>query len=148
MFLTDLGLTVLSNSPIKFNPDLKPETVTSSEFGLELSMLSNKLNLDVTFYNIETEDLIFDVPVAASTGFTFNRTNIGLVSNKGLEIALGATLMDLNNLVWNTSLFYSKNENKVEDLTVDWTTLRTSSDNNIVVVVTVEEVLGIFMVKF
>ena len=42
-----LGLTVLSNSPIKFNPDLKPETVTSSEFGLELSMLSNKLNLDV-----------------------------------------------------------------------------------------------------
>ncbi len=130
-----LGLTVLSNSPIKFNPDLKPETVTSSEFGLELSMLSNKLNLDVTLYNIETEDLIFDVPVAASTGFTFNRTNIGLVSNKGLEIALGATLMDSNNLVWNTSLFYSKNENKVEDLTdgLDNFTYNTSSDNNIAV---------------
>ena len=69
-----LGLTTLSNSPIKFNPDLKPETVTSSEFGLELSMLSNKLTLDLTVYDIETKDLIFDVPVAASTGYTFNRT--------------------------------------------------------------------------
>ena len=110
------GLTTLSNSPVKFNPDLKPETVTSSEFGLELSMLSNKLTLDLTVYDIETKDLIFDVPVAASTGYTFNRTNIGLVSNKGLEIALGADLIDINNLSWNTSLFYSANKNKVEEL--------------------------------
>ena len=139
-----LGLTVLSNSPIKFNPDLKPETVTSSEFGLELSMLSNKLTLDVTVYDIETKDLIFDVPVAASTGFTFNRTNIGLVSNKGLEIALGATLMDSNNLSWNTSLFYSANENKVEDLTdgLDSFTYNTSSDNNIAVKATVGGSIG------
>ena len=111
-----LGLTTLSNSPVKLNPDLKPETVTSTEFGLELSMLSNKLTLDVTVYDMETKDLIFDVPVPASTGFLFNRSNIGLVSNKGLEIALGATLMETNNLSWNTSLFYSANENKVEKL--------------------------------
>jgi outer membrane receptor protein involved in Fe transport len=38
-----LGLTTLSNSPVKLNPDLRPETVTSTEFGIELSMLSNKL---------------------------------------------------------------------------------------------------------
>ena len=56
-----LGLTTLSNSPVKLNSDLKPETVTSTEFGLELSMLNNKLTLDLTVYNIETEDLIFDV---------------------------------------------------------------------------------------
>jgi len=60
--------------------------------------------------------LIFDVPVPAATGFLFNRENIGLVSNKGLEIALGATLIDKANLSWNTSLFYSSNENKVEKL--------------------------------
>ena len=111
-----LGLTTLSNSPVKLNPDLRPETVTSTEFGVELSMLSNKLTLDVTVYDMETKDLIFDVPVPASTGFLFNLSNIGLVSNKGLEIALGATLMETNNLYWNTSLFYSSNENKVEEL--------------------------------
>ena len=46
---------------IKGNNDLKPETVTSSEFGLELSMLNNRLNLDVSVYDITTEDLIFDI---------------------------------------------------------------------------------------
>jgi TonB-linked SusC/RagA family outer membrane protein len=111
-----LGLTTLSNSPVKLNSDLKPETVTSTEFGLELSMLSNKLTLDLTIYDIETKDLIFDVPVPASTGFLFNRENIGLVTNKGLEIELGSTLIDSNDFYWKTSLFYSSNENKVEEL--------------------------------
>ena len=138
------GLTTLSNSPVKFNPDLKPETVTSSEFGLELSMLSNKLTLDLTVYDIETKDLIFDVPVAASTGYTFNRSNIGLVSNKGLEIALGADLIDINNFSWNTSLFYSANKNKVEELVdgLDNFTYNTSSDNNIAVKATVGGSIG------
>jgi hypothetical protein len=111
-----LGLTTLRNSPVKLNSNLKPETVTSTEFGIELSMLQNKITLDVTVYDMETKDLIFDVPVPAATGFLFNRENIGLVSNKGLEIALGATLIDKANLSWNTSLFYSSNENKVEKL--------------------------------
>jgi len=111
-----LGLTTLSNSPVKLNSDLKPETVTSNEFGLELSMLENKITLDISVYDMETKDLIFDVPVPAATGFLFNRENIGLVTNKGLEIALGATLLNLNNFSWNSSLFYSSNENKVEEL--------------------------------
>jgi outer membrane receptor protein involved in Fe transport len=111
-----LGLTTLSNSPVKLNSDLKPETVTSTEFGLELSMLQNKITLDISVYDMETKDLIFDVPVPAATGFLFNRENIGLVTNKGLEIALGATLVNLNNFSWNSSLFYSSNENKVEKL--------------------------------
>jgi hypothetical protein len=79
-------------------------------------MLSNKLTLDLTIYDIETKDLIFDVPVPASTGFLFNRENIGLVTNKGLEIELGSTLIDSNDFYWKTSLFYSSNENKVEEL--------------------------------
>ena len=128
-----LGLTTLSNSPVRLNSDLKPETVTSTEFGLELSMLSNKLTLDLTVYDMETTDLIFDVPVPASTGFLFNRTNIGLVSNKGLEIALGATLMNVNDFSWNTSLFYSSNENKVEELAdgLDSFVYNETSDGNI-----------------
>ena len=130
-----LGLTTLSNSPVKLNPDLRPETVTSTEFGLELSMLSNKLTLDVTVYDMETKDLIFDVPVPASTGFLFNRSNIGLVSNKGLEISLGATLMETNNLYWNTSLFYSSNDNKVEELVdgLDSFVYNTTTDGNLAV---------------
>ena len=130
-----LGLTVLESPEVKLNSELKPETVTSSEFGLELSMLDNKLSLDVSVYNMTTEDLIFDIPVPAATGFEFERTNIGKVSNKGLEIALGASLLQTSDFSWNTSLFYSKNENTVEELTegLDSFVYNTSTDNNIAI---------------
>lgn len=110
------GLTTVSSPSTKLNPDLKPEKVTSTEFGLELSMLDNKLNLDVSVYDITTTDLIFNVPVPASTGFTLAKDNIGKVTNKGVEVALGASLIDSGDLTWDTSLFYSKNDNKVVEL--------------------------------
>ena len=127
------GLTTLESPEIKLNSDLKPETVTSSEFGVELSMLDNRVSLDVSVYDMTTEDLIFDVTVPAATGFKYERTNIGKVSNKGLEIALGASLLKLNDFSWNSSLFYSKNENTVEELTdgLESFVYTTSTDNNV-----------------
>ena len=128
-----LGLTELQSPTVKLNPDLKPETVTSSEFGLELSMLNNRLTLDVAVYDISTEDLIFNIPVPAATGYQFEKTNIGKVTNKGLEIALGGTLLKTNDLSWNSSLFYSKNENTVEELSegLESFVYNTSTDGNL-----------------
>ncbi|MDB2418594.1 SusC/RagA family TonB-linked outer membrane protein [Flavobacteriaceae bacterium] len=133
-----LGLTTLLSPTVKLNSGLKPETVTSSEFGLELGMFSNKLTLDVSVYNMSTEDLIFDVPVPAATGYLFNRENIGKVTNKGLEIALGATLLESNDFSWNTSFFYSKNENKIEELVEGIESFRynISTDGNVAIVAT------------
>ena len=127
------GLTTLESPEIKLNSDLKPETVTSSEFGVELGMLDNRVSLDVSVYDMTTENLIFDVTVPAATGFKYERTNIGKVSNKGLEIALGASLLKLNDFSWNSSLFYSKNENTVEELTdgLESFVYTTSTDNNV-----------------
>ncbi len=128
-----LGLTELQSPTVKLNPNLKPETVTSSEFGLELSMLNNRLTLDVAVYDISTEDLIFNIPVPAATGYQFEKTNIGKVTNKGLEIALGGTLLKTNDLSWNSSLFYSKNKNTVEELSegLESFVYNTSTDGNL-----------------
>ena len=130
-----LGLTTLGFPNVKLSDNLKAETVTSSEFGIELSMLDNKLTLDVSIYDMSTEDLIFDIPLPAATGFLFSRENIGKVSNKGVEIALGASLIKMNDFSWDTSLFYSKNENTVEELTdgLDSFVYNASTDNNIFV---------------
>ena len=127
------GLTTLKSPEVKLNSDLKPETVTSSEIGVELSMLDNRITLDVSVYDMSTEDLIFDVTVPAATGFKYERANIGKVSNKGLEIALGASLLQMNDFSWNSSLFYSKNENTVDELTdgLESFIYTTSTDNNI-----------------
>ena len=139
-----LGLTTLSSPNVKLNPGLKPETVTSSEFGLELSMLKNRITFDLSVYNISTEDLIFDVPVPAATGFQFERSNIGKVTNKGVEIALGGTVIDSDDLSWNTSFFYSKNENKIEELIdgLDSFVYNTSTDGNLAISATVGGSIG------
>ena len=128
-----LGLTTLQSPTVKLNSDLKPENIASSEFGLELAMLNNKLSLDVSVYNVKTTDLIFDVPVPAATGYQFNRTNIGEVTNKGLEIVFGANLLNTADFSWDTSIFYSKNENKIVELVegVDRFSYVISTDSNV-----------------
>ena len=139
-----LGLTTLNSPNVRLNPDLKPETITSSEFGLELGLLNNRLTFDLSVYNMTTKDLIFDVPVPAATGFLFNRENIGKVTNKGLEIALGATVIDTDNFSWNTSVFYSKNKNKIEELIegVDSFRYNLSTDGNVSVSATAGGSIG------
>ena len=126
------GLTTLSAPSIKLNPDLKPEQVTSLEFGIEGSMLGNRLNFDISVYDKETTDMIFNVPVAAATGFQFFKENVGKVSNKGVEITIGGRLIQNSKMVWDTSFNYAKNENELLSLIDDletFTYMTTNSGN-------------------
>ncbi|MEL1224667.1 MAG: TonB-dependent receptor, partial [Candidatus Neomarinimicrobiota bacterium] len=127
-----LGLTTLSTPSVKLNPDLKPEKVTSTEFGLEFAVLDNKLNVDLSIYDITTTDLIYNVPVPAATGYSFFKQNIGEVSNKGIEINVGASLVQTESFSWNTSLFYAKNENKLVSLSegLDTVVYNTTNSGN------------------
>jgi TonB-linked SusC/RagA family outer membrane protein len=139
-----LGLTELQFPVVKFNSNLRPETVTSTEFGLELSMLQNRLSLDVSVYDISTEDLIYDIPVPAATGFQFERSNIGLIRNKGVEISLGATIVQTRDFTWDTNMFYSSNENKIEELVdgLDRFNYTRSTDGNMTIGATVGGSIG------
>lgn len=125
-----LGLTTLSAPSIKLNEDLKPEQVTSIEFGLEGSMLNNRLNFDISIYDKETTDMIFNVPVPAATGFQFFKENVGKVSNKGLEITLGGRIIQNSKMVWDSSLNYSKNENELVELIDDLETFTYMTTND------------------
>ena len=111
------GLTTLSAPTVKLNPNLKPETVTSNEFGLEFAALNNRLSVDFSIYNIVTTDLIFNVPVPAATGFSFFKENIGEVSNSGIELSISAKPIKTANFVWQSTLFYAANKNTLNKLT-------------------------------
>jgi TonB-linked SusC/RagA family outer membrane protein len=128
-----LGLTTLSSPSTRLNPDLKPENVESTEFGLELSMLDNRLSFDLALYEINTTDLIFRVPVTASTGYSYFLENIGEVSNKGVEIALGYDVVSSPSFTWRSTLFGSKNENELVSLIdgLDSYVYTTSNSGNI-----------------
>lgn len=112
-----LGLTQLSRPSVKFNPDLKPENIASLEFGLEASMLNNRLFLDFSWYDITTTDQIYDVPVPASTGYSTFRENIGEMSNTGIEFLVGGIPVQTDNFSWEISANFSKNTNKLIELT-------------------------------
>ena len=66
------------------NPTIKPESLLSREFGLELKFLNNRVNFDFTYYNNQNRDLLISVPVTGSTGFNGQYMNAATMENKGV----------------------------------------------------------------
>lgn len=134
-----LGRTTLSRDNVRQNNDLRPESINSLEFGLELRMLRNRLFLDLTWYDIESTDLIYDVPVPAATGFSAFRENIGKVTNSGVEILVGGSPIRTRNFNWDLSFNFAANENELVELIEDLEshTLNTTNSGNVAIQATV-----------
>lgn len=116
-----LGLPYASLSGLPFSgvtvdPDLTPEFTQELEAGIELTALNKRLNFDFTWYKKITTDLIYPVSVPVSTGYTSFNTNIGEISNKGVEISLAIKPIVTNHLLWEIRGVFTKNKNVVEKL--------------------------------
>lgn len=98
------------------NNALKPERKTEYEFGTDLSFFENRISLGVTYYQNKTEDALFDVGIAPSTGYSFRYDNAASLENKGLEIDLGATVLKMGDFSWDINANFSRNRNKVLSL--------------------------------
>ncbi len=99
---------------------LKPEITTAYEVGAELGLLKNRLSLDVSYYQNNSENQILAVPIAASSGFTSRVTNAGLVKNRGVELGVrGTPVKTANGLTWELYGTFTRNRNVVSGLDVD-----------------------------
>ena len=98
------------------DPGLTPEETTELEVGFELAMLDSRLKLDFTYYDKETKDQIIFVDAAPSSGFVDRYENVGIVSNKGIEISLGGTPIRTEDFSWNVNVNWTTYENVVEEL--------------------------------
>ncbi len=114
-----LGKTVVTRPSVRFNEDLKSESITSTEIGLEWSLFNHRLYGDFSWYNIITEDLIFDVEVPASTGYSRFRENVGELKNTGIELMLGGKLLKTGDFSWDIAFNYAKNNNELVSLIED-----------------------------
>lgn len=101
------------------NPNLKWETTTQSNLGLDMTFLNSRFNLNVDIYNKKTTDLIQNRFIPSSTGFNTLASNYGEVSNKGLEIQLGVFIFSQKNFSWKIDANASWNENKIDGLEAD-----------------------------
>ncbi|SFK65819.1 SusC/RagA family TonB-linked outer membrane protein [Proteiniphilum acetatigenes] len=98
------------------NSELKPESTTSFEVGLETSFFNNRLGFDATYYATETKDQIIPLSVSGTTGYIYQVINSGIITNRGIELAFHATPVQTRSFSWQTSLMLSSNKNKVKEL--------------------------------
>ncbi len=97
------------------NPTLQPLTSTEYEIGMDVRFLDNRLGLDVTYYNQRTTNDILRATISRASGFGSTVVNVGELENKGIEVLLtGAPIQ--GPFLWDVSLNFAKNENKVISL--------------------------------
>jgi len=110
------GVTGYKYSSIIYDPNLVPQNTRSYEFGLDLRFLNNRIGVDYSYYMQNTEDQIFGVPMAGSTGYSTFVTNAGKMSTYGHEIVLSATPVKKANFTWDFAVNFTKAVSKVEEL--------------------------------
>jgi TonB-linked SusC/RagA family outer membrane protein len=111
-----LGLVPLATPA---NPDLKPERQREWEAGVDASFLDERVGVTFTYYDQRTEDLLLARPFTPSAGYASILDNVGVMSNKGIELELSTVNLDGDTWGWTSRVLFSRNRNRVEELTVD-----------------------------
>lgn len=95
------------------DPNIKPETTSSTELGLDLRFFESRLRLDFSYYNQQSKDIILSLPIASSSGFRALYTNSGKMENKGIELIASGTAIKTKDFSWDVGINFSRNRNKV-----------------------------------
>jgi TonB-dependent starch-binding outer membrane protein SusC len=106
------------NDSVYGNPELKNERAREWEVGADAGFLDGRLGIEATYYDRLVSDLLFFRPLPTSTGFSRQFAPIGTMSNKGIELLLNTTNIDVPRLTWSSTITYSRNRNKVESLAI------------------------------
>lgn len=98
------------------NGDLKPETTVEYEVGAEGSFFKNRISYDIALYHKTTSDIIVNLPLDPSTGFTSKTINAGELQNKGIELSISASPIKNKDFTWNLTYTFTKNMSEVTKL--------------------------------
>lgn len=97
-------------------PNLRPERQNELETGFDLGFLRNYGDVSFTFYDRVARDVIFDVPLAPSSGFAVQSNNAGRIRNRGVEVALNLRPIRRRNTELTLNFQYAQNRNRVLSL--------------------------------
>lgn len=110
------GLEPASNP----NPDLRWEKTAEVNIGLDFGFLDNRISGSVDVYSKKTSDMLWDyaVPIPPNI-YGSTMANVGKMENKGFEILLNVIPVKSENFIWNSSMTFSHNKNKLTSLSND-----------------------------
>ncbi|RLT81132.1 SusC/RagA family TonB-linked outer membrane protein [Bacteroides acidifaciens] len=140
-------VTVLTPKQLK-NSNLKWEGSTTTNFGIDLGLFDNRLNVIADFFVKNTKDLLLEQSLAHVTGFGSQMQNIGKIQNKGIELSLNSTNIQTKDFTWQTNFNISFIKNTLKGLAsgVESMYARSGFDSNFTVydyIATVGQSLGL-----
>lgn len=100
-------------------PNLTWEALKSTNVGAEIKFL-DRFSVNVEYYVRNNDDLLFEKPLAPSTGFSSIDENIAKLQNRGYEVEIGAFLVNRNNFKWNLDINMSHNVNEIKSIPQDF----------------------------
>ena len=108
------------------NIDLKWETTTQYDLGIDLGFFKNRYKLTFDYYNKTTDDLLLNLPVLSESGFGSFLSNFGKINNEGFEVEMTLIPISKPDLRWSIDLNWSTNDAELRELTnfgvIDYTT--------------------------
>ncbi|OMP78852.1 MULTISPECIES: SusC/RagA family TonB-linked outer membrane protein [unclassified Chitinophaga] len=107
-----MGQNGMSLSSTLGNIGLKPERSVEKEFGLDFKLFS-RVNVELTYYNKTSTDILVYRPIAGSSGFQYILDNAGKMRNKGVEVMASADVVKLKDFTWNVQINFARNKNTV-----------------------------------
>lgn len=113
------GVTLFNPAAVKPPANLMPEETTSYEIGAELSMFGDRLTVDATYYSQITNNMILQVPVARSTGYSAQLINAAEIENKGIELIVSGRIIqayDADGFTWSATANWARNRSTVLSL--------------------------------
>lgn len=111
-----LSLNAFNPNPLLGNDELKAETTTTIEFGADLQFFNGRIGLDVTYFDATTTDAILNISIPSASGWQQRAVNSAELSNKGIEAALTASIIESGNFTYDVGLNFTRIRNKVEKL--------------------------------
>lgn len=102
----------ISNGSIP-NPNITPFIKTETEIGFDLRLFDNKFSADFTYYDNETDGDIVGVSASATSGYGSALANLGVITNKGIELLLNANVLEKDDLSVDVTFNYSNNISEI-----------------------------------
>ena len=110
------GVAAYEKSRRLGNPNLKPEISKEFEIGTDLRLFSNRLGVDLAYYKKVTTDLIMLANIAASSGYREITSNIGQITNDGIELMVNVVPVKTRDFTWDFTYLYNKADMVLDEL--------------------------------
>ena len=99
-----------------YNPNLKWETTTQYDLGVEIALFSGRLSAEVDLYSKQTDDLLLDAAVPSHSGYSTTIQNIGSLENRGVDIRVNGVIVSTSDFQFDATVNFSTFKSEVTDL--------------------------------